>query len=131
MEKDGLVSIWFGKCSTYEELKKYVAVNYTEDGDAEDSRFEKDFDIEYLDEDFMEINFHNTPLKSFSEMLKNHSYFRSIISSFLGKFGDTLDEQYNSLILLYDFDYKGEKRNICGDMMLKFIGSTSYDKSDY
>lgn len=128
MECMGQVSIWLGNFKNFSDLEKYVQTQYTKDGDSIDSQFEKDFEIDYYDEDFREINLLEVPQNSFTNILQEHSYYKSIVSNYTKLYGDNLDMQYNSIILLYNLKYNSvvkEKKN--SKRYVRFIGSVGYD----
>ncbi|MBH8606983.1 immunity 22 family protein [Thermoactinomyces sp. CICC 10521] len=107
MEKEGYVSLFIGNLSSFEELENYVMQSYTEDGNLVNSEFGKDFNIEYYDDDFREVEFHNEPSRDLRVILKSFSYDEKIIPEFIGICGEHLDQEANSVILLYNFDYDG------------------------
>lgn len=128
MIKEGIVSIWLGRFNTLEELQEYLQVGYSGDVDFIVSRFEKDFEIEYFDEEMREVNFLEEPTHEFSGILKGHSFFKGIVSSYTDLFEDELGGEYNSSILLYNFDYKGSKTEVTyRKNLLKFVGSIKFD----
>ncbi|GKX65860.1 immunity 22 family protein [Inconstantimicrobium mannanitabidum] len=132
MESKGQVSIWVGNFSEFKELERYVESGYTEDGDSVDSKFEADFGIEYYDEDFREINMFEEPQESFTCMLQEHSYYNSIIKNYTKEQNDCLGTKYNSIILLYNFNYNKNVKEIQeSDRYIKYIGSVEYDEMDY
>ncbi|MDW4508718.1 immunity 22 family protein [Priestia megaterium] len=104
MEQIGYVSLWIGKFSTSEELEKYLLVAYTEDGDAIPSQFEKDFKVDYFDEDFSEAHYANQDMRKLSHLLKGCSYDGVVIPNFVEKYGEYLPDGFNSMILIYDFN---------------------------
>lgn len=129
MECSGQVSIWLGNFKNFSDLEKYVQTRYTKDGDSIDAQFEKDFQIDYYDEDFREINLLEAPQNSFANILQEHSYYKSIVTNYTKLYGDNLDMQYNSIILLYNFKYNSvvqEKKN--SKRYIRFIGSVEYDE---
>lgn len=131
MEKEGIVSIWIGISDSIKIFQEYLQVYYSEEIDFINSRFEKDFNIQCFDEDLREINYLEEPSKSFSFILSKHSYCESIISNYIHKFDDELDRKYNSIILLYDFDYLGSNKEIIHDnMIIKFLGTIDYNKNN-
>ena len=131
MEKEGVVSIWFGISDSIEQFQQYLQVYYSDEIDFINSKFEKDFNIQCFDEDLREINYLEKPSNSFSLILSRHSYSESIISSYIDKNGDELNTKYNSIIMLYDFNYMGSIKEVSHrSMVVKFIGTVDYNKSD-
>ncbi|TCW39409.1 immunity protein 22 of polymorphic toxin system [Laceyella sacchari] len=123
MEKKGFVSLFIGNSNSYEELQKYVLVSYTEDGDSIPSKFEKDFGIEYYNEDFREVEFYSQSSNDLRFLLEGFSYSEEIVPEFINICGERLDQEVNSVILLYDFQYDGkvDKAN-----QFKFLGTVQY-----
>ncbi|TKI53414.1 hypothetical protein FC756_24010 [Lysinibacillus mangiferihumi] len=68
------------------------------------------------------------PTSSLSELLKNVSYSDSLISEFEDFYGENLEEQYNIVIRLYDFEYEKlvEEAKLDG-RDLKYMGSVIYE----
>lgn len=129
MEHEGTVSIWLGKCVDIKDLQHYLQVNYSKFGDYLNSKFEMDFKFECFDEDLKEINFIERDSDSFSDIIKDQSFSENIISDYGKKFTDKLDREYNSIILLYDFNYDGSIKEASGDnVYVKFVGSFKYRK---
>lgn len=131
MECNGQVSIWLGNFNNLSDLERYVQTKYTDDGDSIDSKFETDFKIDYFDEDFREINVLEESQNSFSCILEDHSYYKSIIANYTDHHSDLLDKHYNSIILLYDFKYTENVKEIEEEnMYIKFIGNIEYDETE-
>jgi hypothetical protein len=131
VEKEGIVSIWLGISDSIKELQEYLQVYYSNEVDFINSKFEKDFNIQCFDEDLREINYLEQCSASFSIILSQHSYSQSIISNYIDKFGDELDKKYNSIILLYDFDYMGSVKEASHEgLVIKFIGTVEYNRSN-
>lgn len=126
MEKISYVSLWVGKFSSIEELENYLLIAYTEDGDAIPSQFEKDFNIEYFDEDFSEAHYENDEVHKFSQLLESCSYNDVVIPNFVEKFGENLPTSANSMILLYDFEYNKSGTHD-KTHPVKYVGSVRYE----
>jgi len=131
VEKEGVVSIWLGKSDSIKDFQQYLQANYSEEGNYINSKFEQDFDIDCFDEDLREMNYLEDPSNSFSLIVSNHSYCESIISNYLKKLDDELDMEYDCIILLYDFDYMGNIKEVSHKgISIKFIGPCDYSKND-
>jgi hypothetical protein len=50
------------------------------------------------------------PSNSIGKILEGHSYYKSITRNIVELIGDKLDNEYNAVILLYNFGYKGAKK---------------------
>lgn len=125
MKQIGYVSLWIGKFSTSEELEKYLLVAYTEDGDAIPSQFEKDFKVDYFDEDFSEAHYANQDMRKLSHLLKGCSYDDVVIPNFVEKYGEYLPDGFNSMILIYDFQHNKKSDNEINGV--KYLGSIRYE----
>ncbi|HEY5561744.1 MAG TPA: immunity 22 family protein [Clostridiaceae bacterium] len=128
MYKEGTVAIWLGYFEPIESLQGYLQVNYSENVDFIDSQFEKDFAIEYFDEEMREIDYFSEIKNSISDILENHSYGDSIIFNYTKMFGVELDRGYNSLILYYNYSYSGLGKEIyIKKNLIKFIGNIDFN----
>ncbi|MEJ9306855.1 immunity 22 family protein [Priestia megaterium] len=125
MEQIGYASLWIGKFSTSEELEKYLLVAYTEDGDAIPSQFEKDFKVDYFDEDFSEAHYANQDMRKLSHLLKGCSYDDVVIPNFVEKYGEYLPDGSDSMILIYDFQHNKKSDNEINGV--KYLGSIRYE----
>lgn len=108
MEKEGFVSLFVGISKSYNDLKNYILNSYTEDGDILPSKFEIDFNIDYYNEDFREIEFYEEASNDLRVLLEGFSYYRDIIPKFIELCGERLNQEVNSVILLYNFHYNGD-----------------------
>ncbi|MER2172623.1 MAG: immunity 22 family protein [Psychrobacillus psychrodurans] len=126
MEKISYVSLWVGKFPSIKELENYLLIAYTEDGDTIPSQFEKDFNIEYFDEDFSEAHYEEVKVHKLSQLLEGCSYDDVVIPNFVEKYGDALSTNANSLILLYDFEHT-KSRDDDEINRVKYVGSVQYE----
>ncbi|PHA52375.1 hypothetical protein COF07_27865 [Bacillus wiedmannii] len=130
MESPGVVSLWFGNCTSKMVLRKYVEIKYDNEGNRIPSCFMTDFQIDFIEynQDLLECTYNEPVTSSLSELLQNASYSELIISELIDFYGENLEEQYNTVIRLYDFEYeelveeaKLDSRNF------KYIGSVIYE----
>ncbi|WP_242214116.1 immunity 22 family protein [Bacillus cereus group sp. BfR-BA-01383] len=130
MESPGAVSLWFGNCSSKVVLRKYVEIKYDNEGNRIPSRFMNDFQIDFTEyhQDLLECTYNEHVTSSLSELLKNASYSESMISELEEFYGENLEEQYNIVIRLYDFEYEElvEEAKLDG-RNLKYMGSIIYE----
>lgn len=131
MENPGAVSLWFGNCRSEDLLRQYVDIKYDDNGDRISSKFMTDFKIEFSEynQDLLECTYSEYPTSLLSELLKNASYSDPIIPELEEFYGQTLTEQYNVVIRLYDFEYEEvvEEAKLDGKE-LTFIGSVIYEE---
>ncbi|QPA30749.1 immunity 22 family protein [Thermaerobacillus caldiproteolyticus] len=123
MDKEGFVSLFIGSSKSYKDLQNYILNSYTEDGDLLPSEFEKDFNIDYYNEDFREVEFYDEPSNVLRFLLEGFSYDEEIIPKFIELCGERLNQEANSVILLYDFQYNG---NVNGKNQFRFLGAVQY-----
>jgi hypothetical protein len=123
MEKEGFVSLFIGNSKSYKDLRNYILNSYTEDGDLLPSEFEKDFNIDYYNEDFREVEYYDEPSNDLRVLLEGFSYDEEIIPKFIELCGERLNQEANSVILLYDFQYNG---NVNEKNQFRFLGTVQY-----
>ncbi|WP_339193869.1 immunity 22 family protein [Aeribacillus sp. FSL W8-0870] len=123
MEKEGFVSLFIGNSKSYKDLQNYILNSYTEDGDLLSSEFEKDFNIDYYNEDFREVEFYDEPSNDLRVLLEGFSYDEEIIPKFIELCGERLNQEANSVILLYNFQYNG---NVNEKNQFRFLGTVQY-----
>ncbi|KKK37457.1 hypothetical protein WQ57_13475 [Mesobacillus campisalis] len=127
MEREGYVSLWVGEFDSQEKLDDYLDIEFTEDGDALLSEFEKDFSIEYDDIDFREAVYFKQPPATFQETLKGFSYDDIITTRFTGQYAKDLPHIFNTVVLLYNFKYDGGSALAKGGAnQLRYIGGVCY-----
>lgn len=119
MEQDGKVSLWLGKTASKAALDQILLEVFNDDGDST-SQFMEAFHIDYIDPQFQEVfRYEALALNSKQSIFEGCSY----IESFLGQIPETSWESYNSVILLYSFEYGGEVRSA---LNLNFVGSFDF-----
>lgn len=117
------VTLWLGNFKSAEDLKKYLDVGYTDDGDSIDSNFEKDFHLGFYDRDLIEFDWIENKEVELSVLLEVFSYDNQIIHQFL-----ETGREYNTIILIYDYSYdKRILRKETDDFFLELIGTASYE----
>jgi len=127
MKKEEFVSLWLGNISSPDELEKILKTSYTEDGDLIPSIFANSFNIERYDDSVREADFYEESSNSLSRLLEDFSYDDTIIPEFISVCGEHLTKNYNAVVLLYNFNYKGIKKKVSiGDGEFEFLGSVKY-----
>ena len=124
MEREGKVSFWSGTFNSVIELKKYLCVGYTADGDQIYSKFANEFDFGHTDQDSIEYEFYDKNMTSIETLLKPFSYSDIIIYRFEKLLGTKVfDKSVNSIILLYDYEHE---EDIVLSNNIEYIGCVSY-----
>ncbi|PFD34318.1 hypothetical protein CN285_25760 [Bacillus cereus] len=123
MEVHGMVSIWLGNMKTQGQLDAYMDVTYDEEGDSIPAKFFVDFNIDMIDvdDDFIEKEVLEETSDDISVLLAGCSYDDEILSRI--KEGVKLGKPYNSIVLIYNFQYD----NSVSDFEdFDFLTATSY-----
>lgn len=127
-EEPGFVSLWLANISTPnidDTLIEYLQIEYDQDGDVINPPFCSDFKIEEFDEDFREAGILDEPRHTLETLLDGCSYPEEVIPLFKKVIDPTLDlTQYNTVILLYNYNYKGTIKHVNKEhMKVVFMGS--------
>lgn len=126
MQKEGMVSLWLGSFNDEEIFRKFMEIKYTDDGDSVPSVFKENFKIRYYDIDFAEIDYMEEKSSDLQILLEGFSNDYEIIPQFNGKYNGGI---YNSIVLLYDFEYNCNVENYKDeDNELDFIGCVNCSK---
>lgn len=126
MQKEGKVSLWLGNFSNEESFREFMEIKYTDDGDSIPSKFKKQFKIEYYDIDFSEVDYMEEQSNDLEVLLEGFSNDYEIIPKLKEKYDGHM---YNSIVLLYDFEYDANKINYQNENnTLDFIGCVDYSK---
>ncbi|MFL0252539.1 immunity 22 family protein [Clostridium neuense] len=129
MEKNGVVSLWLGNIETEEFLKNYVDLRYTDNGDWEASQFLNDFNIDMddIEEDFIEKVLYTEANDDVDKLLSGCSYEDIVIPNIKKIIINKLEDKFNAVILVYNFEYNGEESFINNEVYkMKYIGSVQY-----
>ena len=105
-----------------EKFQKYTETKYTDDGDSIDSEFEKDFNLEHYDRALVEMNF-SEKTSDIELLLKGFSYGESFQKENLN-----IEEEYDSVILIYDLENINSIIAIPQSKKMDFIGQITYEK---
>lgn len=125
MQKEGKVSLWLGNFSDEESFREFMEIKYTNDGDSIQSEFKKQFKIEYYDIDFSEVDYTEEQSNDLKVLLEGFSNDYEIIPKFKEKYSGNM---YNSIVLLYDFEYDNNINYKNRNNILEFIGCVDYSK---
>ncbi|WP_060465539.1 immunity 22 family protein [Acinetobacter sp. LMB-5] len=123
MHQDNSISIWVGNLDSSCDLDNYVLNRYSLDGDFEGSLFTVEFQIDFIDEDFVEKSFFD--FTSNLELAFNgFSYDEQILEEL--KLKDIkLLFPINFIILIYNFAYKLNHKSVG---KVQFLGTLPYKK---
>lgn len=108
MQKDNYVSIWVGVSDSNNSLGNYTFNNYSLGGECEGSTFSNKFEIDFVDDDFIEKSFFSLT-SDLGVVLDGFSYCEKIIAEIHLK-NLRLDFPINSIILVYNYLYNLEQK---------------------
>ncbi|MCU4766522.1 immunity 22 family protein [Bacillus toyonensis] len=133
MENPGVMSLWIGDFRTKQSLKEYVEIKFDEVGDRTQSKFMRDFNLDFIDynQDLLESTLIEDSTTSLTTLLSGSSYETEILSQFVEHYGEELPEIYDSVIRLYDFEYDGDIDEVkfkSGNLI--YMGSVVYEEWD-
>ncbi|MBO1580126.1 immunity 22 family protein [Bacillus sp. XF8] len=118
------VSVWIGNFESKAELRGYINIEYTEDGDSISSIFEKNYNLDYYDRDLVEKKWISKPTNNIRDLLKGFSYSDQFIKQF-----DVInhEKEFNTAILVYNLEYDvQETKSKYNNNELEFIGVAQY-----
>jgi len=128
MIKEGTVSLWLGNVDTEENFDTMVETDYNEDGDFVPSKFDNLYQIDYYNESTKEVHFANESVDSLEKLLEGFSYDETIIPQFAKFDFKKVFTDYNSIVLLYDFEHTQEVKIVSEQgFYFEFIGFVPYD----
>ena len=120
----GIAAVWFGIFKTKAEFQAYIKVHYELEKNI-DSEFEKDFELKYYDKSLVESKFIDEKGSDLVELLSGLSYHES----FNYDFHKLLKVKYNGVIIIYDFEYIGNKMDVSNNnSIIHFYSNISYEK---
>lgn len=128
METENTVSIWIGNFADQSQLDHYLQIRYDEDGEAVPSQFliENSIDLDDIDDDFIEFEVYDVEHSNLERMLKGASYEQTILQNLKEEGINTIIPPSNTIILLYNYDYSGNKIVIEN---IRFIGTVRYKET--
>jgi len=129
--KENFMSLWCCRFKSEELLHEYVEINYGDDYD-DKIAFElgRDFSINWYDEDFAEVSYNNEMKRNISDLLKDHSFSETFLSSITDVFGEEFQNEFNAIIVLYNIAYDGLINHIDSHKYgyIEFMGVFRYHK---
>lgn len=111
MIKKNKVSLWLGKFTTSDEFARYVDIKYDEDGNYIKSTFQEDFAIARYDLDASEKDWISERCDDIETLLAGFSCDYEIIPKFEKLISNEKLSEYNSILLLYNFEYEKAYKN--------------------
>ena len=121
MHQDNYVSIWIGNLDSSHTLDSYVLNRYSLDGEYEGSIFSNEFNIDFIDDDFVEKDFFNLT-DDLDTVLKGFSYDERILKEIKLK-NLNLPFPINSIILVYNCLFEMQSKS---SEQVKFLCAVPY-----
>lgn len=122
MTKENRVSLWLGYFSNEEDFYEYTDDSYDEDGNYSPSQFERDYEIEGIEKDFVEKVYLEHPCQELEELLEDFTDSEEIIPQFRDLLKNRMLCKYNCIILMYNYEYEGEEVS----SKMEYIGTADY-----
>ena len=119
MIKKNKVSLWLGLYENIDDFKNYMKISYDEDGNYIPSKFQKNFAIKKYDLDAIETDWISEKCINVESLLTGFSGDHEIIPQFQRMLDHKNIQNYNSIVLLYNFEYIN---NNYVDEKLEYIG---------
>jgi hypothetical protein len=134
-EEHGFVSLWLANITAEEideTLIEYLQFDYDENGNKYLSPFCADFEIADFDEDYREAGILDEPKHKVEDLLQGCSYDEEVITLFKEIIDPSLKlGQFNTVILLYNYNYHGKVKQINNEVMnVVFIGAGQMQHMD-
>ena len=106
MIRENRVSLWLGFFQSKQEFMSYIEVAYDEDGNFIPSKFQNDYAIDEYDLDAIESDWISEKCSDVKSLLAGFSEDKIIIPQFNKLLKNEKIENYNSIVLLYNYDYE-------------------------
>ncbi len=119
MIRENRVSLWLGFFQSKQEFMSYIEVAYDEDDNFIPSKFQNDYAIDEYDLDAIESDWISERCSDVKSLLAGFSEDKIIIPQFNKLLKNEKIETYNSIVLLYNYDYE---IIFCNNKKLKYIG---------
>lgn len=128
MEKLNKVSLWLGIFELEKDFRNFVKKEYDEDGNSIPSSFQKSYDIVRYDVDTAEMDWITESCTSLKQLLNGFSSDIQIISQVKDFIPEKNISKYNSIILLYNYEYNtnGKRKVKTENGEMEFIASVNY-----
>ena len=107
MVKENKVSLWLGFYENADDFKNYIKVSYDEDGNYIPSNFQESYAIKSYDLDAIESDWISERCSAVESLLVGFSGDYEIIPQFQKMLEHKNIQNYNSIVLLYNFEYTG------------------------
>ena len=107
MVKENKLSLWLGFYENADDFKNYIKVSYDEDGNYIPSNFQESYAIKSYDLDAIESDWILERCSDVESLLAGFSGDYKIIPQFQKMLEHKNIQNYNSIVLLYNFEYTG------------------------
>ena len=122
----GQVSLWLAKVSDQESLNIFLETAYLEDETYQNSIFGNYFETGYYNESFREADILEKYSNNLGYLIEGFSYDEVIIPRFR-KIVLELDNNFNTVIMLYNYHYHGRLKVYSSQYIYcQFLSCVSY-----
>lgn len=105
MIKENKASLWLGYFENEDDFRNYMKVSYDEDGNYIPSKFQENYGIRKYDLDTSEIDWISDKCIDVESLLAGFSNDFEIVPQFKKMLECKNVEKYNSIVVLYNFEY--------------------------
>lgn len=105
MIKENKVSLWLGFFENADDFKNYIKISYDEEGNYIHSSFQEDYAIIKYNLDAIESDWISEKCFNAESLLAGFSGDYEIIPQFQNMLEHKNIQNYNSILLLYNFEY--------------------------
>lgn len=119
MIKEKKASLWLGYFENEDDFRNYMKVSYDEDGNYIPSKFQENYGIKKYDLDTSEIDWISDKCIDVESLLAGFSNDFEIVPQFKKMLEYKNVEKYNSIVVLYNFEYINCNRK---NEKLEYIG---------
>ena len=123
MIKENKVSLWLGTFNSSDDFNEYCELKFDEDGNYIKSQFQNEFNILKYDLDAFEKDWISDSCSNVESLLVGFSYDNVIIPKFDKLINHEKIKDYNSILLLFNFEYDGEHVN----SRMEYVGCVDVD----
>jgi hypothetical protein len=126
---DDYASLWVGNCISSEKFQEYIHIDYDKVNDGYFGfHLGEDYGIASYDHDFFLLNFLENTTRNVEELLEIGAA-DSLIEYFKKTIGETLNDDYNCCIMLFDTKYEGSIKRVEHNFgYFEFLGYIKCDK---
>jgi hypothetical protein len=121
-----IVDVWVGRFPSADAVDAYFEETYGDD-DRPISQFATDMGVRFYDHDFIEREFHDTPVSDLGAVLTEHSFSSSYLSEVIEAFRARQIGTFNTVLLVWNEEIENPSSVAQADYTLHYIGRFKCD----